>query len=82
MIRLLCLILFLASCAGVKVIHPNDKNGNVVGAYTCSIVAGNGKRVSAVGKTLDEARDEALARCRDKTIISVCLPKNTKCSRR
>lgn len=80
--HLVCLISFLASCAGVKVIHPNDKKENVVKTYTCSIVASNGKRVSAVGKTLDEARDEALARCRDKTIISVCLPKNTKCSER
>lgn len=85
-----CLTLLLISCAGVKVIHPNDRNknagtmaldkdGKLVNTFTCSIVASNGKRVSAIGKTEDETRTEALAKCRDKTIISTCLPKNVKC---
>lgn len=68
----------VSSCAGVKVINPEDaKHAN--GKYTCSLVAGNGKRVYASGGNEAEARDEAIARCRDKTIVSVCLAKNTKC---
>lgn len=58
-----------------------DQNGKLVGTFTCSIVASNGKRVSAIGKTEDEARKETLAKCQDKTVISVCLSKNTKCVR-
>lgn len=81
---------FLTSCAGVKVIHPKDqnknegtlaldKNGKLVGTFTCSVVASNGKRVSAIGTSIDEARENVLSKCRSKTIISVCLAKNTKC---
>lgn len=80
----------LTSCSGVKVIHPKDqnknagtlaldKNGKLVGTFTCSLVASNGKRVSAIGTTIDEARENALSECRSKTFISVCLAKNTKC---
>lgn len=76
-----CFTLLLASCAGVKVIHPNDKYAGPPGTFTCSIVASNGKRVYATEKTENEARNEALARCRDKTIISSCQSKNTKCVR-
>lgn len=73
--------LLLTSCAGVKVIHPNDKHKGPAGTFTCSIVASNGKRVFATDKTEDAARNEALARCRDKTIISSCMSKNTQCVR-
>lgn len=74
--------LLFVGCAGVKVIHPNDKkNQGPAGTYSCSLVASNGKRVYAVGKTEKEAREEAIARCRDKTLISVCLDKNVKCVR-
>lgn len=77
----LLFVLLLTSCAGVKVIHPNDKHKGAAGTFTCSIVASNGKRVFATGNTKDEAREEALARCRDKTIISSCQAKNTKCEK-
>lgn len=77
----------------MKVVHPGDKNENAgtkaldlsdgkvkfVDTYTCKIVASNGQRVSAVGKTENDARKEALARCRDKTLISICRPENLKC---
>lgn len=70
--------LVLSSCAGVKVINPEDaKHAN--GKYTCSLVASNGKRVYASGSNEADARDEAIARCRDKTLISACSAKNTKC---
>ena len=83
-------IFLLSGCAGVKVIHPKDKNknagtlafdknGKLVNTFTCSVVASNGKRVSAIGTTIDEARENALSKCRSKTLISVCLEKNTKC---
>lgn len=92
LVSLIILILMLASCAGVKVIHPNDKNknagtlaldknGKFVKTFTCSIVASNGKRVFAVAKNEKDAHDEAIAKCRDKTIISVCLSKNVKCEK-
>lgn len=75
----LFVVLLLTSCAGVKVIHPNDKHKGPAGTVTCSIVASNGKRVFATGSTKDEAREEVLARCRDKTIISSCHASNAKC---
>ena len=86
--------LFLAfGCAGMKVVNPNDKNENegtlaldlsggtpkLVETYTCKIVASNGQKVSATGKTEDEARSEAVAKCRDKTLISFCDAKKAKC---
>ncbi|MCM2351552.1 MAG: hypothetical protein NDI69_16130 [Bacteriovoracaceae bacterium] len=82
-----CLTLLLTSCAGVKVIHPNqqnknagtmalDKDGRSVGTYTCNIVASNGRRVSVIGGSEAEARQEALAKCQDKTLISFCASKN------
>ena len=87
---LYCFTFLLTSCAGVKVIHPKDKNenagtmaldknGKLVKTFTCSVVASNGQRVSAIGRTKDEARENALAECRSKTVISFCSPKNTKC---
>lgn len=90
MTKLLLILLLSTSCTGVKVINPNDKNenagtlaldenGKVVKTFSCSIVASNGKRVSAIGITENEARNEALAKCRDHTIISSCMPKNLKC---
>lgn len=72
-------------CAGMQVIHPdrpNNKDARILeikdGAigfaktYTCTLVAGNRKRVYAIGKTEDEARQEAMARCRDQTVVSFC----------
>lgn len=82
----------LAGCSGMKVIHPDDpaiKNAGtkaldfsggtpkVVSTFTCSIVASNGTRVSAIGKSDAEARKEALAKCRTETIVSFCLEKKS-----
>lgn len=82
-------------CSGMKVIHPDDpatknagtkaldfSNGipTIVSTFTCSIVASNGKRVSAIGKSDVEARKEALAKCRDETLVSFCLEKNLRCA--
>lgn len=93
-IKLITISLSLAwmGCSGMKVIHPEQSkdsgtmmldwsNGTLkaVGTYTCSIVASNGKRVSALGKSQSEASQEALARCRDQTTVSFCLEKNLKC---
>ena len=88
------LILF-SGCAGIKVINPNDQNKNagtmaldltngkprLVETYTCKIVASNGNRVSAIGKSEVEAQKEALAKCRDQTVISFCELKNVKCEK-
>lgn len=85
----------LTGCSGMKVIHPDDpatKNAGtkaldfsggvptIVSTFTCSIVASNGKRVSAIGKSDAEARKEALAKCRDETLVSFCLEKNLRCA--
>jgi hypothetical protein len=51
----------------------------IVSTYSCSIVASNGKRVSALGKSEAEARQEALAKCRDQSVVSICLEKNLSC---
>jgi|GEM_PF-4779761 len=82
-------------CSGMKVIHPNDPNTRnagtmaldlssgvprIVSTFSCSIVAMNGTRVSAVGKSEAEARNEALAQCRSQTVVSMCLEKNLKCA--
>lgn len=86
-------LLLFSGCAGVKVINPNDQNKDTgtlaldltsgkpkfVETYTCKIVASNGKKVSAIGKTEAEAQKEALAKCRDQTAISFCESKNLKC---
>lgn len=82
-------------CSGMKVINPNDPatqnagtkaldlssgTPKIVSTFTCSIVASNGTRVSAIGKSEAEARKEALAKCRDQTLVSFCLEKNLKCA--
>lgn len=91
-----CNSLFLFSgCAGIKVVNPNQKNDTsgtlalditngkieLAETYTCRIFASNGNRVSAIGKTQDEAQKEALAKCRDQTLVSFCETKNVKCEK-
>lgn len=82
-IFLCSLIILASSCAGMKVVNPNDQNTEAgtmaLETYTCTIVASNGNRVKAVAKTESEAQKEALAKCRDQTVISFCEPKNLKC---
>lgn len=88
-------LFLLSACSGMKVINPIDPatqnagtkaidyssgTPKIVSTFTCSIVASNGKRVSAIGKSEAEARTEALARCRDQTIVSFCLEKNLRCA--
>lgn len=82
----------LSACAGMKVVNPEEEQNKgtkqldfssgslkVVDTYTCSMVAGNGKRVSSVGKSEDDARNEAMAKCRDQTLISSCKADNVRC---
>lgn len=81
-----------AGCAGMKVVTPEEQENKgtkqldfsggslkVVDTYTCSIVAGNGKRVSAIGKTEEDTRNEAMAKCRDQTLVSFCKVENVRC---
>jgi hypothetical protein len=93
-ITVLGFFLSLSFGCGMKVVHPEknkdegtkmvDWSGGipkVVSTYSCSIVVvtNDNKKVTAIGKSEDEARKEVLAKCRDQTIISVCLEKNVKC---
>lgn len=90
MLLTLC-VLVLAGCAGMKVINPNDQNKNegtlaldttngfkLVATYTCKLDS-MGNRFSAIGKSEAEARDEVVARCRDKSVISFCKPEKATC---
>ncbi len=86
------LVLFLTGC-GLKVINPNDPDntgtlaldasgGNLklVGTFTCKIES-MGKRFFAVGKTEEEAQAEAIAKCKDNTLLSFCESKNVTCTK-
>lgn len=88
-------LFLLTACSGMKVIHPDSpaaRNSGtkaldfssgaprIVSTHTCSIVAGDGTRVSAIGKSEAEARQEALARCRDRTLVSICREENLRCA--
>ena len=83
------LLILLHACAGMKVIHPDrpsekgtlaydHQTGKLVVTYTCTMVGANGKRVYATGKSEDEARQEAISKCQDQTLVSFC--KNSKMS--
>lgn len=78
----------------MKVIHPdrpNNKdarilqinNGNIelVKTYTCTLVASNGSRIYAIGKTESEAREEVVAKCKDQTLISFCFSEKAECEK-
>jgi hypothetical protein len=94
-IAILGFFLFLSLGCGMKVVRPDEKDKNagtkmvdwsggkpkIVSTYSCSIVvvANNNEKVIAIGKTEDEARKEVLAKCRDQTLVSICLEKNVKC---
>lgn len=82
---------FAITGCGLKVIHPNEPDNKgtlavdasggqlkLVNTYTCKLES-MGKRFYAVGKTEDEARQEALAKCRDNAVLSFCKPENAKC---
>lgn len=77
---------------GMKVINPNDQNPNegtlavdvsggklkLVSTYTCKLES-VGNRFSAVGKTEAEAKNEVVAKCKDRTLISFCNPEKVTC---
>lgn len=85
-------VVSLVGCAGMKVVRPEEQENKgtkqldfsggslkVADTYTCSIVASSGKRVSAVGKTEEDTRIEAMAKCRDQTLVSFCKVENVRC---
>lgn len=91
---LILIPMFLVGCAGMKVVHPNkpDNKGTLqvdysggspklVSTYTCTMVGANGKRVYAIGKSEEEARQEAIARCQDQTVISFCKVSKMSCEK-
>ena len=88
----LCSVIVLAGCAGMKVVKPEDENKDagalaldlstgepkLVSTYSCKLDSGN-NRLSAIGKTEEEARKEVIARCRDRTVVSSCDASKVKC---
>jgi len=84
-------ILSFTGC-GLKVINPNDQNKNegtlaldtsggglkLVATYTCKLES-LGKRYSGLGKSEEEARKEALAKCRDNAVVSFCKEDKITC---
>ena len=87
-------LLFLSACSGLKVVDPNkpktqgtlqlDYSGGspkLVETYSCTMVGANGKRVYATGKSEDEARTEAIAKCQDQTAISFCKTSKISCEK-
>lgn len=88
------LAFFLTGCSGMKVVDPNKPNNKgtlqvdyssgspkLVATYTCTMVGANGKRVYATGKSEDEARNEAIAKCQDQTLVSFCKSSKISCEK-
>ena len=86
--------LVFVGCAGMKVVDPNkpDNKGTLqvdwsagspklVATYTCTMVGANGKRVYATGKSEEEARREAIAKCQDQTMLSFCKDSKVSCEK-
>lgn len=89
------IFLILTSCAGVKVINPNDETGKdkgtkmvdwsgaspkIVSTYSCRLKS-MGNRFSAIGKTEADARKEVVAKCHDRTLISNCKADEVTCEK-
>ena len=85
--------LMLITGCGLKVINPNEPNNKgtlaldvsegspkLVATYTCNLES-MGNRFSAVGKSEAEARQEVVAKCKDRTLISNCKLDKAKCSK-
>ncbi len=82
------------SCAGIKVINPNDQNENsgtlaldisggqakLLATYTCKLES-VGTRISAVAKSEGEARNEVIAKCHDRTLFSICDSEKVTCEK-
>lgn len=93
-IKLGIVMYLLTGCAGMKVINPNDENKDkgtkaldfsdgmpkIVSTFSCKIKSA-GQTVTAIGKTENEARAEALAKCRDRTLISFCKEDQITCTK-
>lgn len=84
----------LFGCAGMKVVDPNKPNNKgmlqldlsggspkLVETYTCTMVGGNGKRLYATGKTEEDARAEAIAKCQSVTVINLCNSAKVECEK-
>jgi len=86
------IVMLSLSACGLKVINPNNKNPNegtlaldvdnvgvkVVSTYSCKVES-MGNRFWGMGKTEEDARNEVMAKCRDKTMISFCKVENVTC---
>ncbi len=85
---------FLFGCSGLKVVDPNKPNEKgtlqvdysgatpkLVGTYSCTMVGANGKRVYATGKSENEARQAAIAKCQDQTLVSFCKSSRISCEK-
>ncbi|MNL04165.1 hypothetical protein D3C87_1247280 [compost metagenome] len=85
--------LFILTGCGLKVIDPSEPNNegtlaldvkggqvSLVETYTCKLKS-MGNRFSAIGKTEVEARTEVLAKCKDRTLLSVCKAEEITCAK-
>lgn len=85
---------FLLGCSGITVVAPNKPNNKgtlqldysggspkLVGTFTCTMVGANGKRVYATGKSENETWQEAIAKCKDQTIVSFCKSAKISCEK-
>jgi hypothetical protein len=86
--------LALVGCSGLTVVDPNKPNNKgtlqvdysggtpkLVETYTCTMVGSKGKRVFATGKTEEEAKKEAIAKCQDQTLVSFCKSSKISCEK-
>ncbi|AFY01548.1 double-stranded RNA binding motif domain-containing protein [Bdellovibrio bacteriovorus] len=83
----------LAGC-GLKVISPADENPNkgtlavdwsgdgpkVVGTFTCRMKS-MGNRFFGFGKSEDEARQDAMGKCKSHTLLSFCEKEKITCEK-
>jgi hypothetical protein len=78
----------------MKVVNPNKPKTEgtlqldlssgkpkLVGTHTCTMVAANGKRIYATGKSEKEARKELIAKCQDQTLVSFCEASKKSCEK-
>jgi hypothetical protein len=83
-----------SGCSGLKVIDPSKPNNKgalqldfseggpkLVGTYTCTMVGADGQRVYATGRSEEEARQEAIAKCQDQTVVSFCNVSKMSCEK-
>ena len=91
---LLLVSIFVSACSGLKVTDPSkpDTKGTLqvdassgelklVGTYTCTMMASNGKRVSATGASEEEARQEVISKCQSQTTVSFCTVSKIQCGK-